>query len=202
MKWMRLNQYLAFLPDGVHSYPEHVVKAATFAACLSDKPVPVAPGVLPLPLEELMRNPPPVNVWVPEVQMVAVFKLIGDYHFEGKGGTPAFLDWLYEQNGLLLGGPLYRMLFWLVSPESIFVGVEKRWGALRRGTELGILERDANSCRVELRYAKHLLDEEALLAIGTALRAAADLAGAKESTVELLDTTPTRGEFRVRWENA
>ena len=45
-----------------------------------------------------------------------------------------------------------------------------------------------------------LLDEEALLAIGTALRAAADMAGAKGSAVELLDSKSTRGEFRVTWD--
>lgn len=195
----RLTGYLARLPDGVDSYPDVVVKAATFTACIADRPVPVDDGDVPLPLVELVRNPPPVSAWVPEVHMVSIFKMIGDHHFEGEGGVQAFLEWVYQQNRQLLAGRLYRVLFWLVQPESIFLGVQKRWGALRRGTGIEILERGHERCRVRLSFRPYLLDEEGLLAVGTALRAAADMAGAKQSSVEVVESRVSHGDFVVRW---
>ncbi|HRI66450.1 MAG TPA: hypothetical protein PK156_19510 [Polyangium sp.] len=195
----RLERYLARLPDGADSYPDVVVKASTFTAAFADKPVPIKPGQVPAPIEKLIRNPPFVSAWVPEVQMVAIFKMIGDYHFEGRGGTPAFLEWVYTQNQQLLGGKLYRALFWFLSPETVFRGVEQRWGAFRRGTSLTIVQRSDRNAVFEFRYPRHLLDDEGLLAIGTALRVAGEAAGAKSTTIDLVNVTPTSGHVRLHW---
>jgi hypothetical protein len=195
----RLDRYLARLPNGADSYPDVLVKASTFTAAFADKPVPIQPDRVPLPIARLITEPPPINAWVSEVQMVGIFKLIGDYHFEGRGGTPAFLQWVYEQNRKLLGGRVYRTLFSLLTPETLFRGVQHRWGAFRRGTELVIVDRSFRHALLELRYRSYLLDDEGLLAIGAAFRAVAEATGAKDNEVELVDVTPTRGRLRVTW---
>ena len=195
----RLERYLARLPEGVDSYPDVVVKASTFTAALADKPLPAGRGLLPAPIEKLLVTPPLVSAWVPEVHMVSIFKLIGDHHFEGRGGTPAFLDWVYAQNQKLLGGKLYRALFWFLSPEQVFRGIEQRWGAFRRGTSLTLTARSDHHAVFEFRYPRNLLDDEGLLAIGTALRVAGEAAGAKSTAVELVDVTPTSGHVRMNW---
>lgn len=195
----RLERYLASLPEGVHSYPDVVVKASTFTAAFADKPVPIKPGQVPAPIEKLIRNPPFVSAWVPEVQMISIFKMIGDYHFEGRGGTAAFLDWVYVQNQRLLGGKLYKALFWFLTPEQVFRGVEQRWGAFRRGTSLTIVERSERYAVFEFRYPRYMLDDEGLLAVGTALRVAGEAAGAKSTNIELLTATPTSGHIRLHW---
>lgn len=195
----RLERYLARLPEGVDSYPDVVVKASTFTAALADKPLQVGRGKLPPPIEKLITNPPLVSAWVPEVHMVSIFKLIGDQYFEGRGGTPAFLDWVYAQNQKLLGGKLYKALFWFLSPEQVFRGVEQRWGAFRRGSSLSIIERSDRHALFEFRYPRYLLDEEGLMAIGAALRVAAEAAGAKSTTIQIIDVTPTCGHVRLHW---
>jgi hypothetical protein len=195
----RLERYLARLPDGVDSYPDVVVKASTFTAALADKPLQLGRGKLPAPIEKLITTPPLVSAWIPEVHMVSIFKLIGDQHFEGRGGTPAFLDWVYAQNQKLLGGKLYKALFWFLSPEQVFRGVEQRWGAFRRGSSLLITERSSQHALFEFRYPRYLLDDEGLLAIGTALRVAAEAAGAKSTTIQIVDVAPTVGHVRLHW---
>ena len=197
--FFRLERYLACLPDGVNSYPDVVVKASTFTAAFADKPVPIKRGQVPAPIEKLILNPPFVSAWVPEVQMISIFNLFGDYHFEGRGGTAAFLDWIYAQNQKLLGGKLYRALFWFLTPEQVFRGVEQRWNAFRRGTSLIIVERSERYAVFEFRYPRHMHDDEGLLAVGAALRLAGEAAGAKSTTLELLDVTPTSGRLRLHW---
>lgn len=195
----RLERYLARLPDGADSYPDVVVKASTFTAAFADKPVPFEPGSVPPSIARLITEPPPISAWVPEVQMVSIFKMIGDYHFEGRGGPPAFRQWVYEQNRKLLGGRLYRALFWFLSTETVFRGLELRWGAFRRGTDLAVIERSHEHAVFELRYREYLLDDEGLLAIGEALRAAAEATGAKDPLVEIGQVLPTRGRIHVSW---
>jgi hypothetical protein len=195
----RLERYLARLPDGADSYPDVVVKASTFTVALADKPLRIPRGRLPSPIEKLITTPPLVSAWVPEVHMVSIFKLIGDQHFDGRGGTPAFLDWVYTQNQKLLGGKLYKALFWFLSPEQVFRGVEQRWSAFRRGSTLAIVDRSDSHALFEFRYPRFLLDDEGLLAIGTALRVAAEAAGAKSTTIQLVDVGPTSGHVRLHW---
>ena len=197
--WSRLERYLARLPDGADSYPEVVVKASTFTAAVADKPLPIVRGQVPAPIEKLILNPPLVSAWVPEVHMIAIFKMIGDYHFEGRGGTPAFLEWVHEQNMKLLGGKLYRALFFFLSVEHVFRGVEQRWSAFRRGTTLNAIERSNRHAIFEFRYQRYLLDDEGLLAIGEALRAAGEVAGAKSTNIQLVDVSPTSGHVRLDW---
>jgi hypothetical protein len=195
----RLERYLARLPDGVDSYPDVVVKASTFTAALADKPIPIKRGQVPPPIEKLILTPPLVSAWVPEVHMVTIFKLIGDYHFEGRGGTPAFLDWVYEENRKLLGGKLYRALFFFLTAEHVFRGVEQRWSAFRRGSTLSVVARSNQHAIFEFRYSRYLLDDEGLLAIGCALRAAGEMAGAKKTEIQLVDVSPTLGHVRLDW---
>jgi hypothetical protein len=195
----RLERYLARLPDGVNSYPDVVVKASTFTAALADKPIPIRRGQVPAPIEKLILTPPLVSAWVPEVHMVSIFKMIGDYHFEGRGGTPAFLDWVYEQNRQLLGGKLYRALFFFLTAEHVFRGVEQRWSAFRRGSSLSVTSRSNRHAIFQFQYPRHMLDDEGLLAIGTALRAAGEVAGAKRTEIQLVDVTPTLGHVRLDW---
>lgn len=195
----RLERYLARLPNGVDSYPEVVVKASTFTAALADKPIPVVHGQLPPPIEKLILTPPLVSAWVPEVHMVAIFKLIGDHHFEGRGGTPAFLDWVYDQNRKLLGGKLYRALFFFLTADHVFRGVEQRWNAFRRGTSLSVVSRSGRHALFEFRFPRYLLDEEGLWAIAMALRAVGELAGAKRTEIQIVDVSPTSGHLRLDW---
>ena len=195
----RLERYLARLPDGADSYPDVVVKASTFTAALADKPIPVGRFKIPPSVQKLIVTPPLVSAWVPEVHMVSIFKMIGDYHFEGRGGTPAFLDWVYEQNQKLLGGKLYRALFFFLTADHVFRGVEQRWSAFRRGSTLSVVSRSNSHAIFEFRYPRYMLDDDGLLAIGTALRAAGEMAGAKSTQIQLVDASPTCGHIRLDW---
>ena len=70
----------------------------------------------------------------------------------------------------------------------------------RRGTELRILVREKGFSSIELTYAPFLHDEEGLLAVGTALRAACEVAGGKDIRLELREVGETKGRFELFWE--
>ena len=199
-RWPRLDAYLANLPHGIDSHPDHVAKGSTFLGALADKPVLVEDGELPEALTRLLHEPPLPNAWVPEAHVVSVFKLIGDAHFRADGDDMAgFRSWVFEQNRRLLSSPLYKVLFLFVQPSSIFYGIEKRWGAFHNGTTLDLVERLPESATIAIGFAPHLFDTEGIYAHGEGLRAAAAAAGAKEPTVELLECSKTEGLLRLTW---
>jgi len=58
-----------------------------------------------------------------------------DAHF-GPDNVAGYLEWIYDRNRKLLSTMLYRALFFVLSPERLLFGVEKRWAFFRRGTTM------------------------------------------------------------------
>ncbi len=67
----RLSAYLSRLPDGVLSYPRHLVKCSLLRGLISECPAGGDSSGLPEEVRLLLGSPPPPSVWIPEVQFVA-----------------------------------------------------------------------------------------------------------------------------------
>src|SRR5262245_41883343 len=130
-----LAAYLERLPYGVESYATCRAKASVYLDALSSRPLSPKPGELPEPIERLIRERASYNEWIPEVCQNSILLAIADTHFADRSADE-FQEWVYGRNQRLFAKPLYRVLFFVLSPERLLVGAERRWSAFRRGTKL------------------------------------------------------------------
>lgn len=188
-------RYLDALPRGVASHPDCRVKGSLLRSMLESTPVPFAREGLSTMALGLLDAPPLPNAWMPEVAFNALMLAHED-------GMPRaqFAEWVYGRNRKLFESSLYRVLFLVVSPERLLVGMAHRWSAFRTGSELRLLERSAHAARVELCYPEHLHDERTLSNIVVAVRAAIDAAGAKRAETTLEVASATRAVVDLRWQ--
>jgi len=195
-----VQAYLARLPEGVDSYPQCMIKAAPLVDQLAMKPLPDALlGELPERVVELVRNPPMVSAWIPEVVAMTYSISIRDCFFPPGVGDVAYEAWAYERNRRMLSTRLYRALFLLVSPDRLFKQIGPRWSRMRRGSELEVLEHRAGFVRLQTRYPPYLHDDSVALGMKGAFRAVAELAGAKDVRAERPKVSETTTEFTIRF---
>lgn len=186
--------YVARLPDGLASHPDCQVKGSVIRQMLDSTPVAFETLGLPREIADLVRVPPLPSDWVPEVQ----FNTLMLAH-EDRIEPELFREWVYNRNRKLLSSNLYRVLFLLVSPERLFMGVANRWKAFRRGTELVVLDHDKHHANVEVRYPTRLYDVRALTNLTVALTAALDAAGGQGTTVRLVSHDDRVARISATW---
>ncbi len=194
-----LDRYLGSLPDGLESYPDVCTKGAVLRAVISDAPSPLDRHALPPALAERVRELPSATDWVPEVHLFGLQACIFDACFRDGGGIAAFEDWSYRRNMRMFRSSLYRVLFKVVSPERLFVGVANRWSAFRRGSVIDGVAAVDGLAQMRLRTAPHVVPDFGRVALGSALRASLDLAGAREATVTCRVEVPGSLLFEARW---
>src|SRR5687767_10312312 len=103
-----VDSYVASLPQGLDSYPAFEQKAAVFREFMKGISASSWAERLPEPLATLVKTPPPVNQWLPEVQANAVFLAARAEMFPD---DDAYERFAYKQNVQLLSSPLYAILF-------------------------------------------------------------------------------------------
>jgi hypothetical protein len=198
-RYPALEAYLSRLPEGIRSYPTQLAKVATYRDAIRSRPVEVVPGVLPEELERVLLAEPLVSAWMPEVQQIAIYKLIGDQHFPNDPKLEKFSAWLLELNRDMLSSKLFRVLFRLLSIEQLFHGVELRWSTFRRGTSLKVLEHRPGRALLEMTYLPHLHDAETVVSVGLGVHAAAEAAGARNVQMLLEECQRTRSILAFSW---
>ncbi len=189
-----LGAYLAALPQGLASYPACQVKGSVFRSLVASAPIALDQSGLPDELVARLREPPLPSEWSSEVQLNALGLAFQDQVEPGR-----YEAWVYERNRRLLRAPLYKILFAVLSPERIFIGLPQRWGAFRRGTELTLLERVGSRARLRLGYPRHMHNETTLANVVIAFRAAADAAGALDVTARVARYDPFEATLEVEW---
>jgi uncharacterized protein (TIGR02265 family) len=137
-------------------------------------------------------------VWVPEVHYTVSVVATREVHFPGADDR-AFAAWVHERNVRLLRAPLYRALFFLLSPERLLAGMEQRWGTFRRGTELHLEAQSAGHVELVLRTPPHLYPPIQAVAVSGAFLAALQAAGARKARVEGELRGSTEVVFRGTW---
>lgn len=191
-----VTAYLDALPAGVASHPQCMVKASLVRNAIESRPL--GPDVpLPPPVRALVDAPPPVSVWVPEVHFNVVMQAVRDAHFDAQ--EDRFLEWVYTQNRKLFAAPLYRAMFFLISPERLLVNLQRRWSSLRVGSTLEHEPLGPGLLRLRVTTPPRLYSMEVASGLATAVRAAIDAAGGKQAEVTPTLPSDTSVELLVRW---
>lgn len=191
-------RYLARLPDGIASYPECQAKGSVLRSVLDTAPRALDARGLPREAAELVEAPPLPSDWMSEVILNVLLMA-----FQERMPREQYLRWCYERNRALLNTSLYRILFLVVSPERLYVGMPQRWAAFRRGTRLRLVEMKDKVATLELSYPRFLHDAETFELMVQALRAAGDAAtGGMGTQVSVLEVRDTAGLLHVDWSQA
>jgi hypothetical protein len=173
-------------------------KASILRAIVADMPG-SPPSGLPPRLDALVRAPPSANDWIREVELWAIQLAVYDTAFAARGGARAFEDWSYRRNRSLLGGPLYKVLFAVLSPERMVVGAAGKYAAFHKGTVMSKLETTSTSFAFKLTTPPYVLPELAQVTLAAAFRAALDLSGAKEVAVTHHVESPEVVAYLTTW---
>jgi hypothetical protein len=190
-----LSAYVAALPKGLDSHPECKAKASVSRTVITRG---LFNGVtLPAPLQALIDAPPPVTSWIPEVHHNALMSALVDTHF--KGNEEAFFGWVREANRALFRGPLYRMMFFLLSPDRLLNGLSRRWEQFRQGSTLELLDNTASSAVLRLTAPMDLHSSQSAKGLAIAFAIALECSGARKPTVELDHMTRGQLVYVGKW---
>ncbi len=191
-----LERYLAALPDGIDAYPQCLAKASVARDAMQRT---LPPGIdLPAPLRALLDQPPPVTAWIPEVHQNALMLAILDTHFD-ENDTEGFYSWILDRNRRLFSSPLYRALFFVLSPERLLNGFQRRWSTFRRGTDLAIDHGGDGRARARLTAPPNLHSKLSARGLGFGFQAALERAGASDVRIEIPSQTPTEVSYELSW---
>jgi hypothetical protein len=193
-------EYLDRLPQGCSSYPQCVAKASFLCQSLKDRPIDVARGALPEPVEALIRRPPALTAWIPEVHFNAAMFAMRDIHFPGLHGREEFRRWTYKLAASLFQTTLYRALFFVVSPMRLLRGMESRWHTFHRGgVELHLVEERKTLARIRITYPDFLYVDLGLVGVQTSVQAAVEAAGGREVSVVLARVSDGETDLLTTW---
>lgn len=192
-----LEEYLSSLPTGLGSFPEARCKGDILdeqLEWLDEAGVGLAPE-----LEEPVRKARPFGKpapWVPEV-------LINAISLDVRRAYPSdevWIDTLYQRQCRLYRRPINRALLLVMSPTLLTMAASERWGAYRQGSTLAVdrwkREGSSRSTVGTLYYPAGLHTPLLLRGLAQTLRSAIDAAGARGSSIELVESESTPGEAR------
>ncbi len=191
---LTIERYLAGLPQGVDSYPAFEQKGTIVRSYVDSGELDVSGVELPPAVRAWVASPPTATQWIPEVHANVLFLVM-----MGKLGETGFEDLVYRANTRLLQGPLYAILFKLVSPERVLRASGARWSQFHRGIELAPIRPGHNEASVDMRCPLALLPAPLARVYATAFRAALEAAGGKEVRVEMVGERPDGYTFHATW---
>lgn len=191
-----LARYLELHGGRLDRYPNAQCKGVLLRDSLdSGKPLPNLEGAIPRALAAVINDPPPVNVWIPEMLSVAFYSLVEDLWFTTREEAQ---EWLFRKNLERMRSPLYRLLMAVVSPQMLLRGSATRYGAFHRGSEftIGAVPGGADA---RMTYPENLYLPGARLGVEAPLRAVLVAANAPNATVTVVHHGPTEMLIEARW---
>ena len=192
----RVDRYLAHLPSGYASYPECYTRASVYRTFTESRSLRHFPWErTPPQIAALLRTPVAHEAWLSEVQVLCAVLAMADHHGLDDEQT---LQWFRDANGTLLGSRLHRAALSLASPSLMIRVADNRWHTFHRGTGFGMTQ-DGNSAHVTLRYPPFLYTELVLRGMAEGFRIALSMSRAKNTQVEIVNTTPRSAEYRLTW---
>ncbi len=196
----KLAEYLSQLPHGVDSYPEVLTNSAVAKALLNSLSLKQAHPELPAPLNAYFTSPL-LGRWMPNVHLFSLICIGFDLLFKLPGDGAARDKWIYDFNRELLGGPFYRLLFKVVSPQIVFAGIQKRWSLVNSSAvTLRVVDKAPNASTFEIRYPPGLMTQALVPHVfPQVFRCVLEMAGGKDvfSNGLVLDRESSR--YTMRW---
>ncbi|MEW5847403.1 MAG: hypothetical protein AB2A00_01270 [Myxococcota bacterium] len=183
-----VEQFLRDLPRGMDSYPQCEQKGAVLRTFMAEKPLDAYVDQVPAEVARLVREPPPVSSWVPEVHATALYLAMMDLCFSGE---QEFVDFAHATNRKLLDGPIYWAVFRLVGAERVVTGAASRWGQMHKGTTLTARMDGSRSSTLVLEFPVGLVPPVLARCYMTGMAAAVEVAGGKDVKMSLGSQAPT-----------
>lgn len=190
-----LAQYLARLPAGLDAFPECKIRGSLVQSMLQSKPIADPHGALPDALVELIEHPPVATAWLPQVHGRAILRVIYDEHFRSEA---AMARWAYDAQKRLFSGPLYRILFWGISPERLMKMAVNRYEHFHVGVSMTLLPGPRGGA-VMLRFPERMFEPFDHKATLEGFRAALELAGAREVHSDVAQHGATEARLVIDW---
>jgi hypothetical protein len=191
--------YVARLPQGLASHRHCEVKGSVVREIAASIDASVA-AALPEPLRALVTQPPPVSAWVSEVPVNALILVQHELLKQRTGDPSAMIDRAFDSTRALLSTPLYKILFLVMSPERLLSGIDKRWGALRRGTYVEALEHTAKLARICVHFPQNHYNQTLLAIRAASVRAALVCAGGRDARVDVEPSSAETIDYVCHWQ--
>ena len=194
----RLTTYLQHFDGGLAAHPTACMKASIVREALLSRPLlETTIRSVPMALREVLREPPLPNAWLPVTYVAGTLLTIADqYGLDDE----TFVSWRREQYASLLSGPLYRMLFAVVSPEKLVQGAAYKLKSLAKDSlVVDHVETTRGNGEVKLSWPAHLIPPLLARSLMEGVRAALDLARAKNPKVQMRELTTTGASYSLRW---
>jgi hypothetical protein len=197
MRYSHLDRYVDSLPAGLASFPECQAKSA---ALLGLRARLLDAGRLPETLRAHLAVGAPEDEWIPEVHVNALMLAVRDHYFgHGDEGLSKFLTWVRVRTLEAFGSPLYRAVFFVLSPELLTRGLFQRWSLFRRGTTLELIGSEANRIDLRLVHPPGLHEPHSRAGLAVSLEAAITAAGGRNSAVTLGEIASGHYEMTASW---
>jgi hypothetical protein len=165
---------------GLHMHPTCEVKASVVRGVVADYGLSAIADGLPAALLAVLRQPPPPNLWIPDVLSEAVLCAAYDFAFTSRAEAEAAT---VQRNLRLFQSPMYRALMVVTSPRMLLRATGSRWSAFHRGTTLSLASGDDHEATVVLSFPPHLFIPENPLDVRGGLEAALISAGSAHARV-------------------
>ena len=151
---------------------------------------------LPAALANLVTNPPPASLWVPEAHAFSLWLLAWEAH---AGGDPQrYENFALGINRDLLSMPFYRMIFRALGERLTVRAIGVAWSSFHRGIEQTVTL-SPGAGEIELRHPAGLMPQQVAGSFGTAYRAGLELIGATVDVADCVEFTPDRTRLSLRW---
>ena len=194
-RFPELSRYLGALPSGLSSYPEARSMGILLRSATSARYFHPSWKDLPKELVAALRAPPPATSWVPTVLTDAVFCVVADTFYPTREDVR---DWSYDRTISLSRVPMYTTLTRVAKLDRFLAAAEKIHALFQRGTGLTI-RTSAVGAEVRLSHPAHLHGELNHFSNEGVFESAFHAAGAKDATVELVESTPIGARYVARY---
>ena len=193
------SAYLERLPDGLGSYPDAQLKGSFVRAVIKALPDSLDPQQLPDELAEIILSPPELSEWVPEVRLITLMTVLRDVAFGDDDEYDAYTRGMLSS---VLAGPMYRVLFAVISPNRMAVKGEDKWTHMHRGTRRESLERNQNGNLGQLHYPENLFSPLYIKMCAEAIATVYRLSRAPDPEVRILEYTATCTTLEVLYDRS
>lgn len=191
-----LARYLASLPQGVDSYSECTVRAATMIAALDLLDLGSTEG-LPEPVRALIADEPHRSHHIPEVHNLCFFSWLRDERFDSDEGYLTFTDAVFRR---FYAMPVYRVAFMMGRPDQVASSSARIWSFIRKGSRLEVARRGDQQLWLRVTHPPHLFDELHGRALARGLAIAYRMAhGLEDLTVTVEGQSAVKLQLRVHW---
>ncbi len=194
----RVSAYVASLPDGLESHLECTCRADVPNSVRRQLPEAFDGKGMSSEARQRLLAEWSDDEWIPDVLNVTLRLMCRDRACKS---DEEYLGRTLDFAGQVFQRPIYRALMHLLSPTLTLLGIEKRWGAFRRGTTIASTgRRQDGTAELTVGYPPFLYPRLMSETMGMTFRAGMTAARAKNLTVDLSAHSATESRYLLAWD--